>query len=197
MSGVWIKICGLREQAHIDAAIRGGADAIGFVFAESPRAISPSDARSLAKHAGDRAEVIAVMRHPSAERWAAVLDAFTPDRLQTDADDFDYLNVPAAVKALPVYRDNRPPRAVELERAGAILYESQHSGSGELADWRCAAKIAQQKPLVLAGGLDPDNVANAIAAVKPWGVDVSSGIEIQPGVKDSRLIEAFCASAHA
>ena len=78
-----------------------------------------------------------------------------------------------------------------------VLFESANSGQGELADWEQAAEIAQRQKLILAGGLTPDNVALAIEQVRPWGVDVSSGIELERGVKDIGLIRAFVAAARS
>jgi phosphoribosylanthranilate isomerase len=77
------------------------------------------------------------------------------------------------------------------------LYEGAKSGQGETVDWSRAAKIAERGNMILAGGLGPDNVADAIRAVRPWGVDVSSGVESAPGQKDPRLIQAFITAARA
>ena len=103
------------------------------------------------------------------------------------------LDTGAIGKCLPVYRsgDVVPPQG------GMVLFESANSGQGELADWEQAAEIAQRQKLILAGGLNPDNVARAVEQVRPWGVDVSSGIELERGVKDIGLIRAFVAAARS
>jgi hypothetical protein len=134
------------------------------------------------------------MRHPSAEEWAAVQKDFEPDWLQTDAADFDELMLPGSCEPLPVYRNGQLPVSAG---AGRILFEGLNSGSGTLADWREAATIATQTQLILAGGLHADNVVDAIDAVEPWGVDVSSGVEREPGRKDAAKIQLFIARARA
>ncbi|MGI9258162.1 MAG: phosphoribosylanthranilate isomerase, partial [Gammaproteobacteria bacterium] len=95
---------------------------------------------------------------------------------------------------LPVYRTGR---ITADQASGRLLYEGVESGRSELADWSEAAQVAAQSELVLAGGLNPDNVVAAIAAVGPWGVDVSSGVESAPGRKDPQKIKAFIARARA
>lgn len=191
MSDIWVKVCGLRCESEVAAALDAGADAIGLVLAESVRQVSPLQAAELADQVRGRAEVVAVMRHPTVAEWEAVFAAFTPDIVQTDVADFEKLRVPAGIATLPVYRDGeRAP-----ERGQSCLYESRRSGSGETADWARARKLANERRLILAGGLSPDNVAAAIACVQPAGVDVSSGVECAPGVKDPDKIFRFIARA--
>ncbi|MEM1263105.1 MAG: phosphoribosylanthranilate isomerase [Pseudomonadota bacterium] len=189
----WVKICGMTGPADVAAALAAGADAIGFVFAPSVREVGVAQAKALAKPARGSVDIVAVMRHPTAAAARAVIDGFEPDIVQTDALDFAAMDVPVAVRRLPVYRDSAPPDAAELP--AALLYESDASGSGGRADWHAASKLAADTAVVLAGGLDPDNVAAAIDAVQPAGVDVSSGVEALPGVKDPQRIHAFVAAA--
>ena len=190
-----VKICGLRSSGDVDAAVTAGADAIGFVFAESVRRVSPAEARAAA--AGVPAGVlrVAVMKHPSAEEWQDVRETFGPDVLQTDAGDYAALDVPDNVKRLPVYREGQPIDAKELPEE--FLYEGAKSGAGETVDWQRAAGLAGGRHMVLAGGLSPENVATAIRAVRPWGVDVSSGVESAPGIKDAARIRDFLEAARA
>ena len=191
---MFVKICGLTTSEAVHAAVDAGADAIGFVFADSPRRVSPEKAAQLCRHLPGNLVRVAVMRHPSAEEWAAVQKDFAPDWLQTDAADFDELVLPGGCEPLPVYRNGQLPVSAG---AGRILFEGINSGSGTLADWREAAAIATQKQLILAGGLHADNVVDAIDAVEPWGVDVSSGVEREPGQKDAVKIQLFIARARA
>lgn len=192
MSG-FIKICGLRDADAVATALAAGADALGFVFAPSVRRVTPEQARSLAAPARGRVPCVAVMLHPTAAEWTEVLQGFAPDVLQTDAEDFAALQLPASVSALPVYRDalRANPAPVRL------LFEGPRSGTGQVADWRAAQALAQRSQLVLAGGLSPDNVAAAIAAVRPFGVDVSSGVEDSPGHKSPQRITDFILQARA
>ena len=191
---MFIKICGLTTPDAIRTAVMAGADAIGFVFADSPRRVSPDQAKALCTDVPDNIVRVAVMRHPSAAEWQLVLDGFTPDWLQTDAEDFAQLDIPSGCEPLPVFRSGQlTPDTV----SGRILYEGTESGRGELADWNEAAAVAARSELVLAGGLSPDNVGAAIAAVAPWGVDVSSGVESSPGRKDPDKIQDFITRARA
>lgn len=184
----WIKICGLSDEASVAAAVDAGADAIGFVFAESPRAVTAARAAALADAVRKAVAIVAVMRHPDAAYAAEVQRVLRPDFLQTDAADFDNIELLDAVSPLPVYRDaDRLPASLPHR----LLFEGAVSGSGSVADWTVARRCAGGRELILAGGLAPDNVAEAIAAVRPWGVDVSSGVESAPGVKDPARIRAF------
>lgn len=188
-----VKICGLTTQAAVDAAVAAGADAIGFVFyGPSPRNLTPDRAAVLASRVPKRVRRVAVTLHPDQALVDAVLKKFTPDVWQTDAQDFANLSLPARIERWPVLRAGQPlPELVPAR----FLYEGAKSGAGERADWAVAARLARQGELVLGGGLGPDNVAAAIAAVRPYGVDVSSGVESAPGQKDLGRIEAFVAAA--
>lgn len=188
----WVKICGLTSREAVQAAAEAGADAVGFVFAASPRQVTPAEARRLCEGLDQRITRVAVMRHPAAADWAAVRDEFRPDWLQTDAADYAVLALSAGCERLPVYRDDDAHlRSFSAEMPARFLFEGAQSGTGERADWPAAAALARRGELVLAGGLSPDNVEEALAAVVPWGVDVSSGVERAPGEKDPARIAAF------
>jgi phosphoribosylanthranilate isomerase len=191
---VFVKICGLSTPRAVSAAVIAGADAVGFVFAESPRQVSPKRAAELCAGLSPVVIRVAVMRHPAAADWEAVAEQFEPDWLQTDAGDFAGLAVAERFGRLPVYRDASilEPEVNPVEEP--VLFEAAVSGHGERADWQRAAVLARSRKLVLAGGLTPDNVGEAIAAVRPWGVDVSSGVESKRGVKDVGRIAAFIAA---
>ena len=197
---MFVKICGLRTREHVDAAIAAGADAVGFVFAESVRRIDPVAAAEITDSVPDDVRKVAVMLHPSNDEWQDVLAGFQPDVLQTDAEDFAMLDVPASIERWPVYRERNKvadPIILDLKGSATFLYEGAKSGQGETVDWSRAANVATQGNMILAGGLAPDNVAAAIRAVRPWGVDVSSGVESAPGQKDSRRIQEFISAARA
>jgi phosphoribosylanthranilate isomerase len=161
---------------------------VGFVFAESPRRVTPKRARQLCASLSPVVIRVAVMRHPAASEWQAVAEGFEPDWLQTDAGDFAGLDVAERFGRLPVYRDSQVLAPATGE---PVLFEAAVSGQGALADWQRAAELARAHKLVLAGGLTPDNVGEAIATVRPWGVDVSSGVESKRGMKDVGRIAAF------
>ena len=192
---MFVKICGLTTPESVAAAVRAGADAVGFVFADSVRQVEPEQAAELAANLPAGTAKVAVMQHPSPAYWDAVRDVFQPDWLQTDAADFATLNVPAHIGRLPVYRDNVDLDAENLALPEHLLFEGKRSGQGEQADWDRAAVIARRSCVLLAGGLTPENVTEAITRVHPWGVDVSSGVEASPGVKDPEKIRAFIEAA--
>ena len=190
-----VKICGLRKADDVKAAVSAGADAVGFVFAESVRRVTPAEARKLTQYLPKRVRRVAVMRHPSQDEWQAVLDEFSPDVLQTDIDDFESLEVPGSVERWPVIREGYA--GIEGKLPGVFLYEGQRSGAGQTVDWPRAAEIAKRGRMILAGGLGVDNIATAIRMVHPHGVDVSSGVESRPGRKDPGLIQLFIKAARA
>jgi phosphoribosylanthranilate isomerase len=191
---LWIKICGITDEAAVAAALQAGAEAIGFVFSPSPRQIPPLLAARLAAPARGRALCIAVTRHPKQPLLDEIIRDFKPDGWQTDIGDLGILRVPRQLPILPVLRSGSlalesPPRR--------FLFEGAVSGQGVTSDWTAASRLARESQLILAGGLRPDNVAAAISSVRPFGVDVSSGVEAQPGNKSPALIAAFVAAARA
>jgi len=188
----YIKICGMTTPAAVAAAVTCEVDAIGFVFAPSVRRVSPLRAAELAAPARHKVACVAVTRHPSRADIADILRDFRPDILQTDLDDLEKLDLPRELPVLPVLRPGPRPACAVPRR---VLFEGPVSGSGRTTDWDAAAELARQLELILAGGLTPANVADAIRHVRPFWVDVSSGVEDQPGIKNTQLIEQFVAAA--
>jgi len=191
---LWVKICGLRTADAIAAAATAGAQAVGFVFHEaSPRNLDVGEAAALQRVVPSGVERVAVFLHPAQALVDAVLEAVRPDWVQTDVADLARLRLPASQRVLPVVRD----AASVASLPARILFEGAHSGSGATADWEMAARLAGRAELVLAGGLEPSNVAEAIARVRPFGLDVSSGVESSRGLKDPARIREFVAAARA
>lgn len=189
---IWIKICGLTDATAVATALAQQVDAIGFVFAPSPRLVTIEQALRLAEPARGRAVCVAVTLHPTAERVAQILKEFQPDFLQLDAADLAQLPPLESSRILPVLRQEQPKPAVWPAR---VLFEGPRSGTGEKADWQRAAQYASSTQLVLAGGLSPSNVGEAIRVVRPFGVDVSSGVEVSPGQKSPQKIIEFVEAA--
>lgn len=189
---MWIKICGMTTPEAIAAALEARVDAIGFVFADSPRQLTLEDAVALAAPARGRIRCVAVTRHPSQRYLDDILDVFRPDVLQTDAEDLRALCLPQQVELLPVLRGWD---GSQTKLPARLLFEGLMSGSGTRCDWTTAQRVARRAQLVLAGGLDASNVATAISAVRPFGVDVSSGVEERPGVKSPAEVVRFAAAA--
>lgn len=189
---LWLKICGLTDAAAVSAALQAGVDAIGFVFSPSPRQMAPAQAARVAAAARGRALCIAVTRHPKQALLDEIVRDFKPDGWQTDINDLSVLRVPKQLPILPVLRSGSPALESPPRR---FLFEGPVSGQGISADWTEAARLASASQLILAGGLAVDNVATAIRTVRPFGVDVSSGVEEEPGRKSPALIAAFVAAA--
>jgi len=190
----FIKICGLTSAAAVEAARAAQADAIGFVFADSPRQLTPADAARLAAPVRGRLAIVAVTRQPTQTQLEAILEELAPDVLQSDLTDLAQLRLPRTLALLPVLREHQVLPAMLPPR---VLFEGAASGAGVPCDWSSARELAARTQLVLAGGLSATTVAAAVAAVRPFGVDVSSGVEERPGVKSPQKIERFVAAARA
>ncbi|MEN9788701.1 MAG: hypothetical protein RLZZ473_765 [Pseudomonadota bacterium] len=191
---MFVKLCGMNSEAAVSAALEAGADALGFVLAPSVRRVSPTEARRLAAPARGRVCCVAVMLHPTAAEVGEVMQDFAPDALQTDLADEAMLSLEAIRIWWPVLRSGLALPTLLPRR---VLFEGPVSGVGEAADWTMARSLASTTQLILAGGLHSGNVATAIRAVQPFGVDVSSGIESSPGRKCATRIHEFVRAARA
>jgi phosphoribosylanthranilate isomerase len=183
-----VKVCGITSQATALAAADAGADAIGFIFAESARRIEPSSAAEIAAALPPFVARVAVFRSVDDPVVAEALEIFPADWVQGEGS-VAHLPPHVARRFLPVLR-----APVGGSCPQAFVLEGSESGVGARADWGWAAVAARSARVVLAGGLNPDNVEAAIRKVKPWAVDVSSGVERVRGVKDPGLIRAFVAA---
>ncbi|MFG2074092.1 phosphoribosylanthranilate isomerase [Nonomuraea maritima] len=189
---MYVKICGLSEPEHVVAAVEAGADAIGFVLTRSSRQITPERAAELGALVPEHVLTVGVFRgeDPATVRQAALASGVRAVQLHGRHPHGDF----TALKDLGV----RLVRAVDAQadlRCGAfdedlLIVDAPQAGSGLPWDWAAVRGRASGR-WMLAGGLDPANVREAVAAADPWGVDVSSGVETAPGVKDSTLIQAF------
>jgi phosphoribosylanthranilate isomerase len=196
-----VKICGITGQEDALTAIRAGADAIGFVFwPGSPRVIPAAAAASIARGVAIVARV-GVFVNSSPDSVASIVREAGLDAVQLHGDErpADYLGCGAPViKVIRVSTDADVERALAIDPGVTLLIDAidseRRGGTGQLANWRLAGRVAQARPVMLAGGLTPANVGEAIAEVHPWAIDVSSGVERAPGQKDPAAIAAFCAA---
>ena len=175
------------------AAVDAGADAVGFVLANSVRQVSPEHAAGMASRLPPAVEKVAVFRRLHVDNFSNFLSVFEPDLIQADHSSLGGLT---PEQTIPVFRETAMERQAldqHLRRSndGRFLYEGRHSGVGQTVDWSVASSIAKTGSMVLAGGLHSDNVIEAISTVRPFGVDVSSGVESRPGIKDPVRIRAF------
>ncbi|MEO8019184.1 MAG: phosphoribosylanthranilate isomerase [Pseudomonadota bacterium] len=189
---LFIKICGMTTASAVSAALACEVDAVGFVFAPSKRIVTPERANELAAPARNKIAIVAVTRHPTRESLLQILRDFKPDILQTDIEDLEGLDLPKSLSVLPVMR---PGSIAACALPRRVLFEGPVSGIGQTTDWDAAADMARRAQVIVAGGLTPRNVAAAVAHVRPFGVDVSSGVEDKPGFKSTEKIEQFVAAA--
>ena len=195
-----IKICGITSPGLAEAAIDAGADAIGVVLAPgSPRTIDPDLAARIVETVAARVPVFAVFRDQSIETIRRERPAGTTLQLHGDETEawLDALDGPI-VRAVAFEPDVVRHWARD-PRLDALLVDGRRPGSGETFDHEALAALMPEIdcPVYLAGGLDPDNVAAAIRRVRPFGVDVSSGVECAPGIKDLERMRAFCAAVRS
>jgi phosphoribosylanthranilate isomerase len=207
-----IKICGLRSVEHALVAATAGASLLGLVFAPSPRQVSLEEARVIVAAVRTLPQphpiLVGLFVNTTPATVNAVAAQLGLDRIQLSgnepASDTDLITLPI-IKT--VRMDGSPHEQAWLARpevaTGRLLFladahvPGRYGGTGARADWGRAAELAMRVPLLLAGGLNAENVAAAIAEVRPLGVDVSSGVEHAAGQKDSARIEAFITAALA
>jgi phosphoribosylanthranilate isomerase len=202
LSKTWIKICGITQHSDALAACELGADAIGLVFyPPSSRAISVNQIEGIVRDLPKQVAVVALFVDPTVEEVNQVIATGMIDLLQFHGEETptycQSFGLPT-MKAFRVGKDLDLQKSIALHGGSELIlldaYEKDApGGTGKLFDWDVAIKAAQSKEikLVLAGGLNPDNVQEAVIRVGPFGVDVSSGVESSPGKKDIALIEKF------
>lgn len=201
MSRTRVKICGVRDRHAAMCAAECGADAVGFVFARtSVRYIEPEAAWDIASYLPPFVTKVGLFVDAKADRFFEVKEACPFDYGQLHGSE----SVPLARECGPwIIKAIRfdPERILEdfrrwngVAELDAVLVDGSAGGEGKTLDWAALAEVAEHctHPLILAGGLTPENVGEAIETVRPYAVDVSSGVEIEKGVKDPRKIGAFC-----
>lgn len=204
-----VKICGLRTSEHALVAAEAGATMLGFMFAPSKRQITPAEAAEIIATvravAAPAPQFVGLFVNATAQEIAKIVAECQLDSIQLCGDE--PVAILAELPAVPVLRSVRLNGAAN-EQAWLALPAAQvtplidahvagsYGGTGAIADWGRAATLARQHQVLLAGGLTPENVGVAIAQVQPWGVDVSSGVEVA-GQKDSQRIRQFVAQALA
>jgi len=208
-----VKICGINDLAAMNAAIDARADLVGLVFfPPSPRAVTPLGGRDLAAVARGRAMITALLVDADNTLIRDVMQRVNPDLLQLHGSETPkrVAEIRACfgkpvMKAIAVSNADDLRAVPEFEAvADRILYDAKPpqdadrpGGHGRAFDWNLLAQVSRKKPMMLSGGLNPGNVAEAIRIVRPDAVDVSSGVEDAPGVKNADKIKAFAANARA
>ena len=207
-SSTRVKICGIRDKTHALAAVEAGADFIGLVFAPSKRQVSPAQAREIAsavKKSSNTTKVVGVFVNALVSDVNEIADFCALDWVQLSGDEsWEYCRevVKPVIKAIRIDRQSPEELYADLSAGSKLLpaqrfiplldsqVEGKYGGTGESFDWKLVQQIAKRFPVIIAGGLNPKNVAKLIESVTPWGVDVSSGVETG-GVKDIAKIRTF------
>ncbi len=202
LSGIWTKICGTTRTEDAVAAANMGADALGLIlFDKSPRAVDVAECAELFSGLPEQVRKVAIVVNPDTSLVHAALDSGVIDMLQFHGEESEKFCLQFAVPYMKAIRVRDYDQAMqEISRypsADMFLLdryqENVPGGTGKTFDWSIARKIVEntKQPVVLAGGLSPENVAEAIAEVAPFGVDVISGVEESHGVKDLSKVERF------
>jgi phosphoribosylanthranilate isomerase len=211
-SSTRVKICGIRDKTHALAAVEAGADFIGLVFAPSQRQVSPAKAREIASAVKKSSnpdyigtKVVGVFVNAPSSQVNKLADFCALDWVQLSGDEsWEYCReiVRPVIKAIRIDQQSPEKLYAELSAGSKLLpaqgfitlldsrVEGKYGGTGESFNWNSVQEVAKRFPVIIAGGLDPKNVAKLIERVTPWGVDVSSGVETG-GVKDLAKIKAF------
>jgi phosphoribosylanthranilate isomerase len=198
---MFVKICGITNEDDALLAVAMGADAVGFVFAPSPRQIAPQVAYDITRRLPPEILTVGVFRdehpsrvvdivHRSGVKAAQLHGHETPAQVQEVARSVRWV-IKAFAAGSAAARDARS-YGTDL-----VLVDAPSPGSGKVFDWTLVADVPDGLRIILAGGLTPDNVADAVEAVEPWGVDVSSGVESAPGRKDAMKVKRFIDHARA
>ena len=198
---MFVKICGITNAEDALLAAGLGADAVGMIFAASPRRITSAEARDIVYRLPPEVLSVGVFRNETVARVAETANKLGLRAVQLHGaetpEDTRWLaaRVPVVIKAFAA----TDPALLRASDYGAhrLLIDSATPGSGRVFDWAVLEEAPLNKPFILAGGLDPANVADAVRAVQPWGVDVASGVEASPGKKDPAKVRRFIAAARA
>ena len=212
----WVKICGTTSIEDARLAVEAGADALGFVFAESPRRIVPEAAQAIISELPKNVQKVGVFVNESAERIRALVTLAGLTAVQLHGDESPEFarqlfpwqrgrRICRIFKAIPVragFEADAQQFTKQDHTLDAMLIDvhsqAARGGTGQAFDWQlassAAARLAICSKVILAGGLNPDNVAQAMQLLRPWGVDVASGVEREPGKKDPQKLRAFVAA---
>ena len=192
---MFVKICGITNEDDALFAVAMGADAVGFVFAPSTRQIAPQKVYDITRRLPPEILTVGVFRdeHPSRVIDIVNKSGVRAAQLHGHETPADVAEVATQIRWVIKAFAAGSVDARRADQFGTdfVLVDAATPGSGTMFDWSLADEVADGPRLILAGGLDPDNVASAVRQVRPWGVDVSSGVERSPGKKDALKVKAF------
>jgi len=198
---MFVKICGITSEDDALLAVAMGADAVGFIFAPSPRQLAVQKAYDITRRLPPEILTVGVFRdelparvidlaHQAGVKAVQLHGRETPAQTKEIAGHFRWV-----IKAFAAGSEHLP--AADTYGTDMILLDAPNPGSGKVFDWSLAGDAPDSVKLILAGGLTPENVAGAVAEVEPWGVDVASGVEREPGRKDPMAVKRFIENARA
>jgi phosphoribosylanthranilate isomerase len=196
---LFVKICGITNEEDALLAVAMGADAVGFIFAPSPRQMSPDDVRDIVKRLPDDIVTVGVFRNEMPERVVEIMQRTSLEAAQLHGreplSDVRWIRERVGVVIQGVTAGEDAFTRASGSPADVILIDGPQPGSGTVFDWSLAEGAPSGVKILLAGGLAPENVAAAIRKVHPWGVDVSTGVERAPGRKDPVKVRRFVEEA--
>jgi phosphoribosylanthranilate isomerase len=196
---VFVKVCGTTSEEDALLAVAMGADALGFIFAPSPRQVAPRLVNDIVRRLPPEILTVGVFRDEAPERVVDIVHKTGLRAAQLHGHETVEQvarvkeHVPVVFKAFAA--GDPAVRKARSYGVSGVLVDNPRPGSGHVFDWSLAEDVPGGLRLILAGGLGPDNVADAIATVRPWGVDACSQLEAEPGKKDPRKLRAFIANA--
>jgi phosphoribosylanthranilate isomerase len=197
-----LKVCGITRPEDAELAVEAGAWAIGFILWQgSKRYVEPAMAAGIARSVRRRTELVGVFVNPTLDEVAHAADLMGLTHLQLHGDEGPSFCTAAAqrtgCRVIKAVRVRSRADVVGAQRFHTDLHMLDSPGNGRTWDWGLVAERRSQTPLIVAGGLTPENVGEAIAQARPWAVDVASGVEAEPGVKDPAKVRAFAAAVQA
>lgn len=201
---VKVKICGMTNLKDVKVAVDGGVDAVGFIFyKKSPRSVTMQAVREIVLELPPFVDSVGVFVNETAEQINKIADHCKLDRVQLHGDEspaFCKKIRRRVIKAIRV-KDIQSLKKLSDYPVSSFLLdtfsEDQYGGTGKVFDWNLAYPAKKYGPIILAGGLTPINVRQAIQRIQPYGVDVCSGVESQPGIKDHKKMKAFLKNVKA
>ena len=201
---VKVKICGMTNLKDVKVAVDGGVDAVGFIFyKKSPRSVTMQTVREIVLELPPFVDSVGVFVDETAEQINKIADRCNLDRVQLHGDEspaFCKKIRRRVIKAIRV-KDIQSLKKLSDYPVSSFLLdtfsEDQYGGTGKVFDWNLAYPAKRYGPIILAGGLTPNNVRQAIQRIQPYGVDVCSGVESQPGIKDHKKMKAFLKNVKA
>ena len=201
---VKVKVCGMTSLKDALVAVEGGADAVGFIFyKKSPRSVTMKTVREIVLELPPFVDTVGVFVDETAEQVNKIADYCNLDIIQLHGDESPTFCKKIRRKVIKAFRikDMQSVKKLSSFQVSGFLLdtfsENLHGGTGKVFDWNLALPAKKFGPVIMAGGLTPNNVQQAVRQIRPYGVDVCSGVESEPGIKDHKKVRAFLNNAKA